>query len=406
MQRKRARSESDADSLRPPKKQKPAASPLPPQPLTRENLRRWEQLSNTSSEPATSPMPPSSASSTGPYDEDDRLHAYGIRVNSTAAFPQLLREHIDTVIKKQRESTRSPAAKNAARAQARAENANESTGIGIMVNNLLFCGEADGGEKYIERVSEALLNRKYLPPAPEPFIANQYGALTQPKPDTAMGYITTRDAQAGGVESPLSAGEEVVVLKDPLLTGLHFPFLTCQWKSAKGSQGHWHAQRQSARDGTAIVNYLHTFYTDAGVTPSVVDTCHWSLTCDMHSAVLCVHWRTEADGSAVYHMRRVQQEFLSAIEDEENTGIACLRHRLRSVLDYALGPRLTRIRDAIPRLKEAKTRKRTTRTPSTRSKPSQPLGDPECPPPSDPGYGGSLPPPSPTCSPEPKRARP
>ena len=167
--------------------------------------------------------------------------------------------------------------------------------------------------------------------------------------------------------------------------GVHFPFLTCQWKSPIGSHGQWHAQRQSARDGAAIVNYLHDFYTKAGFDPTVVDTCHWSVTCDMMTAMLWVHWRTfEAETGAVeHHMQMVDQQFLRAIDDSENTAMVNFRRRLRNVLDYAVGPRLIKIKAAIPsvELAEDKNPKHHASITSRKSQPSKP--------PSDQGYGGS-----------------
>jgi hypothetical protein len=343
------------------------------------------------------------------FDDDDRLHAYSIRVNSTSALPTLLRSHLEKVVRVTRTSS-SPAAKLTRRNQPRAENLNEPTAIGILVDNILFCGEAEGGEQHILRVSEAILNRKYLPDAPEAYIATQYGNLTQPKVDTAIGYIPSRDADAGGVTGPLSLEEELVVMKDAVSSALLFPFLTCQWKSAKGSQGHWHAQRQSARDGAAIVNYLHAFYAEAGIAPSFVDTCHWSLTCDTQTVSLYLHWRTEEAGNVTHHMRKVEQEFLRALDDEENVGMVKFRHRLRNILDYAVGARLDNIKAAIPAVKQArsKIRKRPPqRSSSRRSQTGHAVSDEGYSDSCNPLYAApSMPAPSsPTASPDPKRPR-
>ncbi|KAL5379351.1 hypothetical protein PMIN02_010964 [Paraphaeosphaeria minitans] len=67
---------------------------------------------------------------------------------------------------------------------------------------------------------------------------------------------------------------------------LLFPFLTSQWKTPNSNENILHAHNQAARDGAVIVNYLYNFYSlaypDQG--PAIIDTAHYSFTCDLHTA--------------------------------------------------------------------------------------------------------------------------
>ena len=139
-----------------------------------------------------------------------KLQAFNIFVESTAARPALLQTHIDKVIKAPRTSS-SPADKRLHQVQPQAVDANESSAIDMLVDNLLFRNEVDGGERHVFRVREAYLERRYLPAAPTSFVAKTHGSLTQPRVDTALGYILRKDADAGCMAPAFSNAEEVVV---------------------------------------------------------------------------------------------------------------------------------------------------------------------------------------------------
>jgi hypothetical protein len=286
-----------------------------------------------------------------PWDDDVKLQVFRLKVDSKTALPPILEKHIREVIKRKR-SFSSPNAKKIKFIQPIAANENELSGMEKLATYLLFAGEAEGGDAHVHRVQEASLSSDYLPPPPNQFVKDMYTTLTKPRPDLAVGYITVQQADQVGIGSPFDIKEEEALLKDALMANLHFPFLTCQWKAAKSGQGHWHAARQGARDGATIMRYLACFYRKARITPSVVDTCHWSLTCDMSTVLLYVHWlETNTDGETVYHMKCVQQEFLNDLEDTENSSVALFRQRLHNIKDYALGERLDNIKAAIPKIK-------------------------------------------------------
>lgn len=140
---------------------------------------------------------------------------------------------------------------------------------------------------------------------------------------------------------------------------MHFPFLTCQWKSQRAFENQFHASLQGARDGAVIVRYLFEFYTAAKQPTSVIDTAHFSLTTDTKYVSLFVHWREDdtATGKTKYHMKEIAQAFLSPVEAED-TAIVRMRKRLRNILDYALGERLTRIKKAIADMPESEVAKK------------------------------------------------
>jgi hypothetical protein len=98
--------------------------------------------------------------------------------------------------------------------------------------------------------SELLLNRFFLPAAPNKATRDTWKDLSQPR-----------------LRSDAAAADYV------LTKSLHLLFLTCQWKAPTGEQGLYGAQNQGARHGSAIVNHLFDLYSVAnGHTPSVVDT--------------------------------------------------------------------------------------------------------------------------------------
>jgi hypothetical protein len=100
--------------------------------------------------------------------------------------------------------------------------------------------------------------------------------------------------------------------------------------------------RAGARDGAVIVRYLHQFYTDAGFVPNIKDTAHFSLTIDMESAHLLVHWEEFDDERPAYYMEPIMKAFL----DNEQQ-VADMRHMMKNILAHAFGSRLANLRAAV-----------------------------------------------------------
>jgi hypothetical protein len=126
------------------------------------------------------------------------------------------------------------------------------------------------------------------------------------------------------------------------------------------------------------------YFSQSGRTRSVVDTHHWSLTCDMNTAKLFCHWLQISNaGERTFHMKLVDEALLRNPKDTENAGMADFRRILRNILDYAIGDRRQMIKDAIPGLKDTlalRKRKRPSKAGSTNSK--------STPPPAYDGYNG------------------
>ncbi|KAF2000487.1 hypothetical protein P154DRAFT_434731 [Amniculicola lignicola CBS 123094] len=266
-------------------------------------------------------------------------------------IPETLRKHIDDVIMDMRKPT-TPSAARLARISRRTRGMNEPQGKEMLARDLLFKTEIDDGEELIQVLPEVMLGHHWLPAAPDRWVERQYGALEQPRPDHAVGYITQQDALSMNPRSKaaLERTEEDKITRHALTTQLHFPFLTCQWKSQKSGEGHYHASLQGARDGAAIVRSLHDFYRTAQHTPPIVDTAHFSLTTDTDSVKLWVHWvETKEDGGADYHMELISQAFLRPLTPRD-TGMVDMRKMLRNILEYAVGARLDNIKAAIASL--------------------------------------------------------
>ena len=210
----------DSDSE--PDRKTPPSSPLLPtlasgDILSHENLGLWDtqlaQSTGSTSSPtsSSSSVPHSEMSGSNP-DAEAKLNAFNIFFSyDTQNEPAELQAHINTMLNAPRTSS-SPAAKNIRRLQLVAMGGTESSGIQLLVDNLLFHGEAAGGEKDILRVAGVHLNTGYLPPPPTPFVKADWGkSLAQPIPDSAIGYIARNSTGGGAVSAPLTNEQERTV---------------------------------------------------------------------------------------------------------------------------------------------------------------------------------------------------
>jgi hypothetical protein len=312
-------------------------------PLTRDNLDRLQHIiaSRMSGSRTASP-----SRTRNNLDTWDKLAAFNVHVDAGHQFPSELEAHLKNVIQRPRDATKvvSPNAKQIARRRRLAAQQNERTGIKHIEPYMLFRGEADLDDRvefvpYIASKDEVFLNKHFRPRPPTEGVRSTYGELSQPRSDSCIGYVTRRDAQAAASEAPFSAEEEQILKPFPLTQYLHFPFLTSQWKTQIANENMLHARYQAARDGAAVVNYLCEFYHNADIEPSVIQTCHFSLTCDLETSEIWVHWR---DGDQ-YHMELVSKASLRELPEVEST-----RNILRNIVEYSLGERLENIRNAVP----------------------------------------------------------
>jgi len=147
-------------------------------------------------------MPSSRTSSPSRSNLDTRskLGAYNILVDRECAYPKELEEHIQSVIRKPRVTPTSPNTKKVVEKRRIAAQQNERGGIKQVEPYLLFRGEAEADDRVpgiplIYSKDEINLARSFLPKAPNANIAKTWGDLSQPRPDTTIGYITRGDAE-------------------------------------------------------------------------------------------------------------------------------------------------------------------------------------------------------------------
>ncbi|KAF2023598.1 hypothetical protein EK21DRAFT_80534, partial [Setomelanomma holmii] len=118
-------------------------------------------------------------------------------------------------------------------------------------------------------------------------------------------------------------------------------------KAAMSSDNQINARLQAARDGAFIVSYMHQFYSHAypDRDPSQLKTCHVSLTTDMISSFLWLHWHEvdPVDGEVYYRMEPIESAHLHKLSDVVET-----RNILHYYIDYVMRERLKSIKAALP----------------------------------------------------------
>lgn len=121
-------------------------------------------------------------------------------VDKGHALPPELQQHIDHAFHRARSSPLSPNAKKVVGKRRVAAQQNERGGIKQIEPYLLFRGEAEADDRVsgiplIYSKDEINLARAFLPPAPKAEVTKIWGDLSQPRPDTAVGYATRGDAE-------------------------------------------------------------------------------------------------------------------------------------------------------------------------------------------------------------------
>lgn len=279
--------------------------------------------------------------------ETDQLRAYRVSIlTSDSTIPQELRQYLESHVKKARRDT-PPSASAIASAQEQTITKLRSEAASIeLLGQRLIGHTKDDGSQDSRLIWEAAtqFERAYSPLPPTALVEKQYGTFPQPRPDRCVGYAS----QAFPEDHELA-----VVNRECISPGVSNPFLTAQFKRSIGGEGMLQAKLQSARDGASVNNYLHKLYTNAGQpNPSMVDTCHFSVTCDFDTARLWVHFRLDGSAGPFYHMAHVAKTWLEG-EDERPQGqqsasdLELFRKYIRNIYDYALETRLDRIKQAV-----------------------------------------------------------
>jgi hypothetical protein len=132
-----------------------------------------------------------------------KLAAYQIFVDYGRELPLPLKEHVSTTILAPRDPN-VPLSPNAAKIKQQrrvAAQQNERNGIKRIEPYMLFRGAAEDDLRVLAAPlvyskDEINLHRYFLPLPPDKTVKEDWKELSQPRPDTAIGYVTRRDAQS------------------------------------------------------------------------------------------------------------------------------------------------------------------------------------------------------------------
>jgi hypothetical protein len=113
---------------------------------------------------------------------------------------------------------------------------------------------------------------------------------------------------------------------------------------------------------------MHQFYLLAypDRNPTQLETCHFSITTEIYTIILWIHWREvdPQDGEVYYRMEEVETARMGKLND-----LLDMRRMLHNYLDFTFGERLRSIKYALPafwpnrperRAKKAKSQSSTT----------------------------------------------
>ncbi|KAI5357347.1 hypothetical protein Slin15195_G130040 [Septoria linicola] len=276
-----------------------------------------------------------------------RLTFFSINVqDGRQTWPQSLADLVDLLRNTPYEPA-SPNAKHVTQAGRVAPGMSEADGINVMERHLVGVDALSLSDVAMEKVRlcrNANLDRAYVPEPEDRVAKDILPPLEQPQPDTLLGYLNHEEATKMDLDPALTAQEELHSRSFRISAAAQYPFFTCQWKSPMNKGTHYQARLQSARDGAAIVQFLHHFYSYADDRdPDPVDTCHFSATCDMESVVVYVHWRNVTpEGVVRLEMQRVCEAFCWR-QDQ----VADVRRFIRNLVAHAQGPRLVRVKAAL-----------------------------------------------------------
>ncbi|KAF2752954.1 hypothetical protein EJ05DRAFT_445837 [Pseudovirgaria hyperparasitica] len=292
----------------------------------------------------------SSKSSPNVSDNLAKLSAYGILVCHKATIPADVAALIKSFEEQIQGLGKNTPEKVAEVYQQAYYSKNEDEGISYLAKLLLPRGEIahkKKGTSLITTKPELNLKETWVPITGSKTIKTYFGSLFRPKPDHAAGYVSASDAERVSVAAPFTGEEEALLNRMKLADQIHFPFFTAQWKSQGGAESHLHARVQGARDGATIINHMNKFFVAAAHNTKPVDTCHFSMTCDMDSVQLYVHWRDiSSEGLERYHMELIKRTWL-----EEPTEVKDYKRVLRNIVHWATTTRLENIRCALVKLR-------------------------------------------------------
>ena len=174
---------------------------------------------------------------------------------------------------------------------------------------------------------------------------------TSDSADLCFGYTTTSTASAfPTLETIISEEDELLARSKRICISeeVSHPFFTAQIKSALSGDGIEAAERQTMRDGAAIVRSNYLLFDLAGLPPDHSSTCHFSSTTNMQTACLYVHYRQDAARDPRFPEYHTKRFYRCDLSDEE--AVAGWRIRINNIYQWAVGPRARNLQAALAAL--------------------------------------------------------
>ncbi|KAL8924708.1 MAG: hypothetical protein Q9208_003898 [Pyrenodesmia sp. 3 TL-2023] len=280
------------------------------------------------------------------------LNLYRFYLNRKKPMPSELEDLLADVLVP-RECDITPNSKNVKIAKEQNEGLSEDMEIHVLVDKLIYrprwYGENDlDGEPLISQGRNDLW-ADLIPRPPDALpntnlaaAMNQLGLPTRPKPDFSFGYGD--DAFPGDLKAGIDSLPPNLLLfhKKPW-----FPYKVVQWKSASGTIRE--AEQQIKRDTSAAIDTIYRFFKLAypKQEPSPEHICVFSLIVYARNCEYRIHWRrVDCDGTISYEGDIVSRAYL-----DDEAEIFKLRGVMLKTLEWARGPRLTAIKNALEALR-------------------------------------------------------
>ena len=166
--------------------------------------------------------------------------------------------------------------------------------------------------------------------------------LAAPKPDIHLGYATDQ-ASAWKVEEDSVTDHHVAARRVQPAKGNSFPFFLVEFKSEAMGANVWQAENQAAGGGACSVNAAYWIHKEAEPSKeqSVLDSIAFSACATHRLIVFHMH----------FYIAKERQHYMSWIATCDTLRqVQESNHVVESILEYGVGPRQTKIREALAKL--------------------------------------------------------
>ncbi|KAJ4344374.1 uncharacterized protein N0V89_012114 [Didymosphaeria variabile] len=273
-------------------------------------------------------------------DEVTKLRAHNVQPDTKRALPKDIADFISGVLQRPLEGERSPNAKEVVTISQDTAFSDEDIFLFNIAPWLVIPFHQPG--PMLASVGKTRLSTDWLPTASEEIVKG-LGALSEARPDTALGYAKKGIVDPSTKTAFTSHEEFVYLSRFDICEELLMPFLTAQYKPANG-ESFTIAQFEGARDGACIVNYLYEFYDAAKRdAPTTLETCHFSITVDPWQAMLWVHWSEAEQDTRAYYSKLVM-----TCSNRSVSQVQEFRVYIKNLINWACEDRLRSIKEALP----------------------------------------------------------